>query len=112
MNAPRPIDSDCARPITRRCALKSGIAVGGLWLEHYRQLSAAEAASKPSPPTLRYKIGVCDWMMLKRQKLVAFPLAKDVGADGVEVDMGSLGQRETFQNALADAPVRKQFQDA
>lgn len=60
-------------------------------------------------PTQRYRIGVCDWMMLKRQKLGAFSLAKDVDADGVEVDMGSLGQRETFDNALADPAVRQQF---
>jgi len=36
----------------------------------------------------RYQIAVCDWMILKRQKLGAFQLAKDLGADGVEVDMG------------------------
>jgi sugar phosphate isomerase/epimerase len=48
-------------------------------------------------------------MMLKRQKLGAFPLAKEVGADGVEVDMGSLGQRDTFDNALADPATRTQF---
>jgi sugar phosphate isomerase/epimerase len=51
-------------------------------------------------------------MMLKRQKLGAFPLAKEIGADGVEVDMGSLGQRESFENALANPAVRKQFLDA
>jgi len=51
-------------------------------------------------------------MMLKRQKLGAFPLAREVGADGVEVDMGSLGQRESFENALADPGVRNQFLDA
>src|SRR6267142_2453794 len=39
----------------------------------------------------RYRIGVCDWMILKRQKLGAFQLTKEIGADGVEVDMGSLG---------------------
>jgi L-ribulose-5-phosphate 3-epimerase len=44
----------------------------------------------------RYRIGVCDWMILKRQKLGAFQLTKEIGADGVEVDMGSLGERETF----------------
>ena len=60
---------------------------------------------------LRYKIGVCDWMILKRQKLGAIALAKEIGADGVELDMGSLGKRDTFENALADAAVRKQFQD-
>ena len=59
----------------------------------------------------RYKIAVCDWMILKRQKLGAFPLARDIGADGVEVDMGGLGQRETFDNKLADPAVRQQFLD-
>jgi sugar phosphate isomerase/epimerase len=98
--------------MTRRCALKSGIAVGGLWLAQCGRLPAAEAVSKASPSTPRYKVGVCDWMMLKRQKLGAFPLAKDVGADGVEVDMGSLGQHETFQNALTAPAVQKQFQEA
>jgi sugar phosphate isomerase/epimerase len=59
----------------------------------------------------RYKIGVCDWMILKRQKLGAFKWTKDIGADGVEVDMGSLGQRDTFDNQLADPAVRRQFLD-
>ena len=57
----------------------------------------------------RYQIAVCDWMILKRQKLGAFQLAKDIGADGVEVDMGSLGQRETFENQLTNAVLRQQF---
>ena len=38
----------------------------------------------------QYHIAACDWMMLKRQKLGEFQLAKDIGADGVEVDMGPL----------------------
>ena len=59
----------------------------------------------------RYKIAVCDWMILKRQKLGAFQLTKDIGADGVEVDMGSLGQRETFASALTNAATRQQFLD-
>ena len=57
----------------------------------------------------RFKIAVCDWMLLKRQKLGAFQLAKDIGADGVEVDMGPLGERETFENQLTNAAVRRQF---
>lgn len=64
-----------------------------------------------TPADHRYKIGVCDWMILKRQKLGVIALAQEIGADGVELDMGSLGQRDTFENALADADVRKQFQD-
>src|SRR6185503_18848463 len=59
----------------------------------------------------RYKIAVCDWMILKRQKLGAFQLTKDIGADGVEVDMGSLGERETFDNQLAKPEVREEFLD-
>lgn len=59
----------------------------------------------------RYKIAVCDWMILKRQKLGAFQLAKDIGADGVEVDMGGLGNRETFDSKLGDPIVRQQFLD-
>jgi sugar phosphate isomerase/epimerase len=57
----------------------------------------------------RYKIAVVDLMILKRQKLGAFQLTKEIGADGVEVDMGGLGQRETFDNQLANDSVRQVF---
>jgi L-ribulose-5-phosphate 3-epimerase len=57
----------------------------------------------------RYKIAVIDLMILKRQKLSALPLAKEIGADGLEVDMGGLGNRETFDNKLADLEIRKQY---
>lgn len=50
-------------------------------------------------------------MILKRQKLGAFPLAKEIGADGVEVDMGSLGDRETFENQLRDPELARKFKD-
>lgn len=66
-------------------------------------------ASFGAAETTRYRVAVCDWMILKRQKQSAFPLAKDIGADGVEVDMGSLGQRETFDSKLGDPAVREQF---
>ncbi|MGI4867790.1 MAG: sugar phosphate isomerase/epimerase family protein [Janthinobacterium lividum] len=60
---------------------------------------------------LVYKIAVVDLMILKRQKLGALQLTKDIGADGVEVDMGGLGQRETFDNQLAQPAIRQQFID-
>ena len=69
------------------------------------------AAGTTTGATPRYRIGVCDWMILKRQKLGAFQLTKDIGADGVEVDMGGLGDRPTFASALADPAVRQQFLD-
>lgn len=65
----------------------------------------------PTASDQRYKIAVCDWMILKRQKLGAFQLAKDIGADGVEVDMGGLGNRETFDSKLGDPVIRQQFLD-
>ncbi|HAT61052.1 MAG TPA: endonuclease [Prevotella sp.] len=49
-----------------------------------------------------YQIAACDWMMLKRQKLGEFKLAKEIHLDGVEVDMGSLGKRVLFENKLRD----------
>ncbi|MEP6677399.1 MAG: sugar phosphate isomerase/epimerase family protein [Ferruginibacter sp.] len=59
----------------------------------------------------QYKIGLIDLMLLKRQKLGALPLTKQIGADGVEVDMGGLGTRPTFDNQLLVDSVRKQFMD-
>lgn len=59
----------------------------------------------------RYKIAVIDLMILKRQKLSALPLAKELGADGLEVDMGGLGNRETFDSQLAKPEVVKQYLD-
>lgn len=57
----------------------------------------------------RYKIGLIDLMLLKRQKLGAITLAAQLKADGVEVDMGGLGNRPTFDNQLLIDSVRNQF---
>lgn len=57
----------------------------------------------------RYKISVCDWMLLKRQKLGAISLARRIGCDGLEIDMGGLGERPTFDNKLKDPKVLDQF---
>jgi sugar phosphate isomerase/epimerase len=70
-----------------------------------------QAGFAAKPKKLTYKIAVVDLMILKRQKLGALQLTKDIGADGVEIDMGGLGQRETFDNQLAKPEVRQQFID-
>src|ERR1700761_4128879 len=57
----------------------------------------------------KYKVAVSDIMILKRQKLGEFQLTKTIGADGVELDMGGMGPRPTFENTLAVDSVRKQF---
>lgn len=57
----------------------------------------------------QYRVAACDWMMLKRQKLGEFQLAKDINADGVEVDMGPLGQRVLFDNKLREPAFQQLF---
>lgn len=59
----------------------------------------------------RYKISVCDWMILKRQKIGAFELAHSIGSDGLEVDMGGLGKRDTFDNKLRQPYFQKLFRE-
>lgn len=83
----------------------------GLLTPWHRLLAADARTPGSAAASQRYKIAVCDWMILKRQKLGAFKLTHEIGADGVEVDMGSLGKRETFENRLADPAVRQQFLD-
>ena len=57
----------------------------------------------------QYRIAACDWMMLKRQKLGEFQLAKDIHADGIEMDMGPLGKREMFDNKLREEHFQQLF---
>lgn len=91
------------RFLIRTCGL-AGIGLGASHIP--------AAASESAPGEARYPIGVSDWMILKRQKLGAFPLAAELGCDGVEVDMGPLGNRTHFEDALTDPGVQKQFLDA
>ena len=57
----------------------------------------------------RYNIGVCDWMVLKRQKLGEFKLAHELGCDGLEMDMGGLGRRDSFDNKMRDPKMAEIF---
>lgn len=57
----------------------------------------------------QYKVGLIDLMLLKRQKVGAISLAKQLGADGIEIDMGGLGNRATFDNQLLIDSVREKF---
>jgi len=86
------------------------LAIVSVWQFH---APAAEGTNAISPvASQRYKVAVCDWMILKRQKPGAFQLAKDLGADGVELDMGSLGTNDTFVNSLTNAANCRRFLDA
>jgi alpha-L-rhamnosidase len=76
--------------------------VNGVWPQ---QFAPVASASKDQ----RYKIALIDLMLLKRQKLGAISLTSEIGADGLEIDMGGLGKRETFDNVLTDSLVCNQF---
>ena len=113
-NSPRTTDllvpTEMPRMLSRRAFLKRATAAGAAGcFSPVLRLSAADAAASKPAPSQRYKIAVCDWMILKRQKLGAFQLTKEIGADGVEVDMGSLGDRETFENQLSKPEIRQGF---
>ncbi|UOQ51090.1 sugar phosphate isomerase/epimerase family protein [Hymenobacter cellulosivorans] len=91
--------------VSRREFLRAGsLLTAGLLVPGLRP---SLLAARP----LRYKIAVVDLMLLKRQKLGALALTKEIGADGVEIDMGGLGQRDTFDNQLAKPEIRQQFLD-
>lgn len=75
--------------------------------ENLEKLFYAEI--KSAKTNQRYKIGLIDLMLLKRQKLGAITLTAQLKADGVEVDMGGLGTRPTFDNQLLIDSVRNQF---
>lgn len=59
----------------------------------------------------RYKVAACDWMMLKRQKIGSFKLMKDLKGDGVEMDVGGLGTRDTFDNKFHQTHFQKLFKE-
>lgn len=102
-----------ANTITRRRFLQASASLAVTSLIPPRSMSWADdvSALAASGSDQRYKIGVCDWMILKRQKLGAFQRTKEIGADGVEVDMGSLGKRDTFDSKLSDPTARQEFLD-
>ena len=59
----------------------------------------------------RYKVAACDWMMLKRQKIGEFQLMAELGGDGIEMDMGGLGKRDSFDNKLRHPHFQKLFRE-
>lgn len=91
----------------RRFLRNTGMLTGGLLLAK----SASWANAFAGAGGQKYKVAVVDLMILKRQKLGAFQLTRDIGADGVEIDMGGLGMRETFESQLATPEIRQQFLD-
>lgn len=95
---------------------KLGLLTGGLLLSSHQGWAFTNSLSDRAgdiaqQKKLRYKVAVIDLMILKRQKLSAFELSREIGADGIELDMGGLGNRDTFDSKLGDPAVRQQFMD-
>lgn len=67
--------------------------------------------SQTSAHQKEYQVGVCDWMILKRQKIGSFKLSSEIGAEGIELDMGSLGSRVRFDSKLDDSLGQRQFHE-
>ncbi len=67
-----------------------------------------ENAFGPGQPKSTFQISVCDWMMLKRQTDGAVTLAREIGCDGVEVDMNSLSKNPTFASRFKNNPAELQ----
>ena len=76
-------------------------------LECFPQLAIAASEQEGE----RYKVAICDWMILKRQKIGSFQLVHELNGDGVELDMGSLGKRENFDNKLRDPHFQQLFRE-
>lgn len=72
---------------------------------------SCDKKKKKKQKELRYKIAVCDWMILKRQKKGAFQRTHEIGADGLELDMGGLGNRPTWDNKILNPVDRKMLRD-
>lgn len=76
-------------------------------LEYFPLLAIAGENQKDQ----RYRIAVCDWMILKRQKIGSFQLVYEIKGDGVELDMGGLGKREMFDNKLREPHFQQLFNE-
>jgi sugar phosphate isomerase/epimerase len=97
---------------SRRKFLISAGAIAGAAATIPSEVFGSELGDKKKKKKdLRYKIAVCDWMILKRQKKGAFQRTHEIGADGLELDMGGLGNRPTFDNKILNPVERRMLKD-
>jgi sugar phosphate isomerase/epimerase len=92
-----------SRKITRRtmfvrCAQTAAFAAAA---GHFEPLLAA-------PHSRTFKIGACDWSLGKRCDPSAFDMAKAIGLDGVQVEMGTVGN----DMHLRHPKVQQRYRDA
>lgn len=90
--------------LTRRKLLKHSALLAAVGQLPYQQLFASEAKHS-------FRIGACDWSIGKDSNIEAFAVAKQIGLDGIMVNMGSeknsLHLRDkTLQQSYLDASVK------
>lgn len=101
-------------PTSRRKFLGTAALVAGVASipgTHVLGKDRSKKKKEKKEKDLRYKISVCDWMILKRQKKGAFQRTAEIGADGLELDMGGLGNRPTFDNKILFPVERRMLRD-
>jgi L-ribulose-5-phosphate 3-epimerase len=85
------------RHVTETAAFAAGISAFGPLLA--------------APKTRGFKIGACDWSLGKRGYPAAFDVAKQIGLDGVQIDMGNIQndmrlRKPEFQKEYREAAGR------
>lgn len=93
-----------ASRLTRRAWLQHTAAGAGA-LAVSPLLSAVLEANQDETQGPRFKIGACDWSIRMRQKPEVFPLAEEIGLDGVEVSFSEPGS----EHDLREEAVRKNY---
>lgn len=91
--------------------MKKNLGKSLFWVFVLMECFPLLAVAATSQKEQRYKIAVCDWMILKRQKIGSFQLVREMNGDGVELDMGGLGKREVFDNKLREPHFQQLFRE-
>ena len=87
----------------RREALKRSLALAGL-------AGCGRLPIGTSPAAARYHIGVCDWSIRKRTDPGSFAIARELGLDGVQLDLGD--DPSSFLDASRRAPFERASREA
>lgn len=83
--------------IARAACATAGLAFAGRW-----------APLLAAPDTRRFSIGACDWSIGKMADPAAFPVARQIGIDGVQVSLGTVANNMH----LRQVAVQRQYEEA
>jgi L-ribulose-5-phosphate 3-epimerase len=98
------------RPSSRRHLLIRAAAFGAAAAAAVGTSAPLLAAAQSQPRGRWFKIGICEWMLGKNSP-ASFDVAKEIGVDGVQLNMGSLAndmqlRKPDVQRAYLDAAKR------